>query len=278
MQIPASEHLGLTETGGRVHSVHRLVDFSDPPIVETVLGVFFVPLSGFGILHQGAYWSRVRARYPRYEVMPAIGESEIRFGPQGMQLTIPRALLIEHSGAQLVQLQSNGFFRNWRKVPETPGYIHYDVMRPSFGRDWDEFLGFLTQEGISEPEILEAQVTYINQFVRGSDWDSAEDLAALLKMRDLIPQNELIAGVSRFSFHKTFELKGNAGRLEVFAQPGIRQVDGKEIMQLTLTAAGKPHVTATSNLMGWFDLGHAAVVTTFDEMTSDEAHKRWGKK
>jgi uncharacterized protein (TIGR04255 family) len=210
--------------------------------------------------------------------MPAIGETELRIGPQGFQPLSVRALLVEGSDGQLVQVQNNGFFRNWRKSPSIPGYIHYDVMRPSFERDWEQFVQFLGQEQLPVPEIMEAQVTYINQFVRGAEWDTFDELAHIFKAPDLVPRNETISGLRMFSFLRIFELNNNAGRLEVAAQPAVRQIDGKEIVQFTLTAAGKPKSSATSDLMAWFDLGHAAVVRTFDDMTSDEAHGKWGKK
>lgn len=247
-------------------------------MVETVLGVFFAPLQGYGLLHQGVFWDRVRSRYPKYELMAAIGESEFRIGPQGMQPPSVRALLVEDSGGQLVQVQNNGFFRNWRKSPDVSGYIHYEIMRPSFERDWKEFLNFLEAEHIKKPEIMEAQVTYINQFVRGIDWDTNDELARLFAAPNQLPANETIAGLKLFSFLKVFDLRNNEGRLEVASQPAIRQIDGKEILQFTVTAAGKPQSQSTSSLMDWFDLGHAAVVRTFDDMTSNEAHQKWGKK
>ncbi len=258
--------------------MHRIVDYDSPPVVETVLGVFFAPLQGFGLLHQGVFWDRVRSRYPKYELMPAIGETELRIGPQGFQPPSVRALLVEDSGGQLVQVQNNGFFRNWRKSPGIPGYIHYDVMRPSFEGDWEEFLQFLGQEHLPNPEVMEAQVTYINQFVRGVEWNTLHDLARIFKAPDMLPRNETISGLKMFSFLRIFELNHDAGRLEVAAQPAVRQIDGKEIMQFTLTAAGKPKSLSTTDLMAWFDLGHAAVVRTFDDMTSEEAHQKWGKK
>lgn len=270
--------LGLTKLTYLVESMHRIVDYERPPVVETVLGVFFAPLQGFGLLHQGVFWDRVRRCYPKYELMAAIGETELRIGPQGMQPPSVRALLVEESGGQLVQVQNNGFFRNWRKSPNVPGYIHYDIMRPSFERDWTEFLKFLHSEQLPEPEIMEAQVTYINQFARGVDWDTQDELNQLFRAPAVPPQNELISGLKMHSFLKVYELRDGAGRLEVAGQPAIRQIDGKEIMQFTLTAAGKPRYGSTDDLLTWFDMGHAAVVRTFDDMTSDEAHRKWGKK
>jgi len=262
---------------------HRIADFENPPVVETVLGVFFSPLHGYGALHQGVFWHRVRTRYPRYELMSPIGELEVRLGPQGLQSfqglqPFPiRSLLIDESNAQLVQLQANGFLRNWRKVPGVPGYIHYDVMRPSFERDWIEFLNFLGDERLASPEVFEAQVTYINQFVRGFEWETYDDFRRILTEWIPFHRSDIISNLKLMSFHEAYQLKDGSGRLELVAQPAIRQ-DGKEILQLTITAAGKPRSNSTEDLMAWLDSGHAAVVGTFVEATSQEAHKIWGRK
>src|SRR5208283_842698 len=116
-QKKAARSSMLNERAQSMENSYRIADFENPPVVETVLGVFFSPLSGYGPLHQGIFWQRVRNRYPRYELMSAIGEVEVRLGPQGFQPFPIRSLLIDESNAQLVQLQANGFFRNWRKAP-----------------------------------------------------------------------------------------------------------------------------------------------------------------
>jgi uncharacterized protein (TIGR04255 family) len=268
----------LNERAQSMENLQRIVDFENPPVVETVLGVFFSPLAGYGPLHQGIFWDRVRSRYPRYELMPAIGEVEVRLGPQGVQPFPVRSLLIDNSNAQLVQLQSNGFLRNWRKVPGVPGYIHYDVMRPSFEGDWIEFLDFLGDEQLASPEVFEAQVTYINQFVRGVEWEAYEDFRKILTGWAAFRQSEIVSNLKLLSFHEVYELRDGSGRLELAAQPAIRPADGKEILQLTITAAGKPQSSSTADIMTWLDSGHAAVVGSFVEATSPEAHKIWGRK
>jgi len=168
--------------------------------------------------------------------------------------------------------------RNWRKVLGVPGYIHYDVMRPSFERDWTEFLSFLHDERLASPEVFEAQVTYINQFVRGFEWKAYDDFGEILTRRADFRRSEIISHLKLFSFHEVYDLTDGSGRLEVSAQPAIRPVDGKEILQLTITAAGKPQSNSTDDIMAWLDSGHKAVVGSFVEMTSERVHKIWGEK
>ena len=58
---------------------HTLRDYSAPPVVETVLGVQFAPLS-FAIPHFGLYWSRIQSEFPQYRVLPPLGHVREQFG------------------------------------------------------------------------------------------------------------------------------------------------------------------------------------------------------
>ena len=49
-----------------------LPDFDNPPVIETVLGLQFTPLSKFDVPHYGLYWEKIRRSYDRFEVHPPI--------------------------------------------------------------------------------------------------------------------------------------------------------------------------------------------------------------
>jgi hypothetical protein len=80
------------------------------------------------------------------------------------------------------------------------------------------------------------------------------------------------------SFMTVFELPGRTGTLQVVLQPGIRKRDGKEIIQFSLTATGKPAGSSLAEILKWLDLGHVAVVTSFRDLTTPEMHRHWGIK
>src|SRR5208283_4765348 len=103
-----------------------LPDFGNPPVVETVLGVEFAPLSKWGIPHFGLFWNGIRDEYPRFEVQPPLESAPEKFTKQDKLLPqisfqlvshIPvRCWFVHQSDARLLQVQNNRFIHNWRKV------------------------------------------------------------------------------------------------------------------------------------------------------------------
>jgi len=80
------------------------------------------------------------------------------------------------------------------------------------------------------------------------------------------------------SFALSYALPEGQGNLQFVSQPGIRKSDGKEIIQLTITALGKPVSSRGTDIMQWLDLGRAAVVRGFAEFMSKDAQSTWGLK
>jgi hypothetical protein len=67
------------------------------------------------------------------------------------------------------------------------------------------------------------------------------------------------------------------GRLIVSAEPAWK-VDGSYVIQLTLVARGKPRGETLADVSEFLKLGRRHIVKGFDELTSKEMHKVWGKR
>jgi len=257
-----------------------IVDFERPPVAETALGVVFAPLSRWSVLHFGLFWDRVRANYPTTEIKAASGPGELRFSAgEGLDFnSFPvRALFVDATGTQLVQVQRNAFIRNWRQTEQTPQYEHYENVRPLFERDWDTFCKFVDQESVSAVEVVQCEVTYINHLVRGKEWENFEDVSRIFRVWSGGSVGSLRAS-QMVSFMTAYELPDNSGRLQVIVQPGIRKSDSKEIIQFVLTATGRPATSKMADILKWLDIGHIAVVTSFRDLTTPEMHSLWGIK
>jgi hypothetical protein len=75
-----------------------------------------------------------------------------------------------------------------------------------------------------------------------------------------------------------YVMPSNEGRLHVAIQPAIRQLDGKEIIQLSITGSCRPASSETAELMRCLDSCREWVVKGFDDVTSPDMHKIWRKK
>jgi uncharacterized protein (TIGR04255 family) len=121
-------------SGGRT-----LPDFDNPPAVETLMGVYFMPLTGWRVPHFGLFWERIRKDYPTVEVRSPIitgppGESrELNLPLFEAEINLPvRCWFRNRNETTLVQVQDSCFFHNWRRETNTLPYLHYDELRPTF--------------------------------------------------------------------------------------------------------------------------------------------------
>lgn len=258
-----------------------LPDFENPPAVETALGVRFAPLPGWNVFHYGPLLQEYRKEYPKHELRPPIGTVTIQVPtPDTTDFagTPVRCWFINDQSTELVQVQNDCFIRNWRKLENSQEYLHYDDSRPRFQRDWLRFVKFLSEQQLPAPEVWQCEVTYINQFVRGREWENFDDLDHLYPIWRRLPNRKLLTRSQVVNFATAYELPKNKGVLQFVSQPGVRKNDGVEIIQLTVTALGKPDSPNIDDILDWLDIGHAAALEGFKEFTSDAAHAIWRMK
>ncbi len=262
------------------------VDFDRPPVIETLLGVQFVPLRKLTLAYMGLYWGEIRTEYPSQEVQPPLvpiveefpARMNTGFGIELSPEPDARCWFIDASTTQLIQIQRDRFIRNWRKgAPPNDRYPRYDILRPRFEQDWSRFIAFLERETLGRPDVNQCEVTYINHIDRGAGWDSFGDLASVLTPLAR-PSGAFLPAPEALVFNARYEMSERNGRLHVAAQPAIRRDDGKEVLQVTLTARGKPASSKLSDIVKWFDLGHQWIVHGFTDITTADLHRVWGKR
>ena len=258
----------------------RIVDFEHPPLAETAHGVVCAPIGKWSALHFGLIWERFRSLYPKTEIKPAtpaVSQIELTYSLTDTVDFPIRALFIDGSGNELVQVQRNAFIRNWRQTEQTTDYQHYTNVRPRFERDWNIFCSFLDEEGLGVVEVVQCEVTYINHLVRGKEWDNFEDVSKIFRVWSGGSLGSFRAS-QMVSFTVAYDLPGNIGRLQVVVQPGIRKTDSKEIIQFALTATVKSDGSKLPEILNALDSGHVAVVTGFRDFTTTDMHSHWGIK
>jgi len=280
---PTGSGASDTSTAG---AAPRRVDFRNPPVIETLLSAQFVPLRGLTLPFIGLFWGEVRGDYPSQEVHPPLAPEieEFPAPPSRPRIELTsepdaRCWFIDSTSTQLIQIQRDRFIRNWRKAAApNDAYPRYEQLRPRFMRDWQRFLGFLEREDLGRPEVNQCEVTYINHVELGTGWRSFGELVSVLRIaapfdqRDFLPEPEMLIVNARFVMPR------KQGRLHVAAQPAIRRHDQKEILQLTLTARGKPASSGLDDILGWFDMGHNWIVQGFADITSGKMQAIWGRE
>jgi uncharacterized protein (TIGR04255 family) len=258
-----------------------LPKYKKPPVVETVLGVQFAPLTSFTIPHFGLFWSTVRDDYPRHEMKPPLGTvvENLARPPVPDRVSIKfvaepeaRCWFLNTSGTELLQLQRDRFVRNWRKVTGSEDYPSYDALKPRFVRDWSRLLGFLEREELGRPQVNQCEVTYINHLsvdveTLGEAHRFARGVAPL--SGDFLPVPETT------QLQVRYPMGDKRGRLHIAVHPGVRFDDRRPVLQLGLTARGAPTSSRLDDILSWFDVGHEWVVRGFTDFTRREMHALW---
>jgi uncharacterized protein (TIGR04255 family) len=252
-----------------------LPEYEKPPVVETALAVEFAQLRGWNVVHYGVLWERFRSRYPKFEVhphLPLLAQAEYTLQDPPL-----RCFFLDEDGTQLVQIRPGAFVRNWRARPLNDSYPRYRTIRPSFERDFEVFDQFLHDFDIPALEAWKCEVTYINHFVQGREWNDPLSLCRLMPI--LSPENlsGLLSDLVHARFVFGYQLPDDAGALQIELVPVISP-EGKQIMQLGITAVGRPKGNDIASILDWLDKGHYAVVKGFSEFTSKEAQTQyWGR-
>jgi uncharacterized protein (TIGR04255 family) len=264
--------------------------FERPPLDEMVMGLQFEPLQNFHAAHLGIFWSRIRERYPYTEdqppLVPIIELPEMRpvLPGEGASVEImkamplPRCWFISEEKTELVQVQNDRFFRNWRQVQGNEPYPRFHRLIHDFNESWNHFRRFAEDSQIGVPKARMCEITYVNSIVRGAGWSNFGELDkvfTLLRPRDpkgFLPPPEVL------SWQLKYKLPDNRGRLHVEMSPKFRGRDLQLILGLNLTARGAPASSSDQDVAAWFSLAHEWAVRAFADMTGPDAHKFWGMR
>jgi uncharacterized protein (TIGR04255 family) len=269
-------------------ATEKLPEFADPPVSEVALSIQFNPLSGWQSPHGGLYWARIKNAYPSTEVQPPLpsqielfDESQ-RWKPSfQIQLANPedvRLWFLSNSKSELIQVQNNRFVINWRKASELDQYPRYlSQLRPRFEREWSDFCEFAKEQQLGPINVLQCEVTYVNDFIKGKDWQAFPDFADLFSPIWKKNSSGFLSNLESMMVNGAVRLPDGSGRLHFSMQHAQRQSDKKEIIQFRLIARGKPMIDSLDGILSWMDSGHNVVVRAFADLTSSEAHKSWGR-
>lgn len=249
------------------------------------MGVHFARLAGWNILHFGQLHGQFRANYPKALLLPpVIDQRDLAQGVVNVQDFPYRAIFTDSHDSELVQVQSSMFLRNWKRTEATQEYTHYETLKPKFFEDWARFRGFLNENSLKSPVVLQCEVTYINHLLRGKEWDSYNDLAKLLKpiaprvsVSNTGREYRFLPEASAVSLIGGYQLSEIGVTLQISIQSAIRSPDGSEVIQMTVSAKAAPSSTADSAVSEALDRCHDSVILGFDDVITDRAHEVWGR-
>jgi uncharacterized protein (TIGR04255 family) len=261
---------------GRVTPVSRRPDaspdFENPPVVETSAGFHFAPIQGWTILQYGLLWEKLKDKYPVAEFNPPVNQPPIGMTANFSDVPV-RVSFVDSPKSNLVQVQNNFLMHNWRRSDTRTLYQHYMVTRDALFADWKVFRDFLSKQSLKPADVVRCETSYFNHLVRGEDWQEYSELSKLFPAWKGLDATGPLSKPQMISLGAWYARPH--GMLQIVAQPALRQSDGKDIIQLTLTATGLPPAQDENALFECLDACHQSALDGFAEFTSEQLQLRW---
>jgi uncharacterized protein (TIGR04255 family) len=260
-----------------------LPNFSNPPVVEVVCGIQYDGVDGWKTPHFGLYWDRIRSEFQDFEEHSPLPHLRLEVERAESRIEMPllpplrRVYFLKRPGNFLIQIQPSRFLYNWRKVHDSDAYPRFKAPYTGFVQEWQRFRQFVKDEDLGpEPRAKIFELTYINHiFDEGVSFP--KDIWSFLAFYSSTPQATTARDATGLAFQVVWPLPENLGSLILDMKHGYMGQRDKEMLLVELSARGKGSDNP-AEMEQWFLVAHDAIVTTFDALTTVEAHRIWGKK
>jgi len=263
----------------------KLASFTDPPVVEVVLGVQFEPL-GMTSGHMGWYWKEYLGDdWPEVEETNSLpdqiekfGERRIHWPKIGFQFTAGpttnRLRIIHKNRDRMIQIQDTRFIYNWVKKNGT--YPRYTTIRQEFVQHFAQFREFADKHGLAKLTPNQWEVTYVNHIPSGILWNVPADGAKVFPLLQKQPGSYGNTKFETMIGEWRSEIPPQRGRLHINLR--YQEVKGSEtsavdVLVAHLTTRGP--ITEDQDFNIGLNLGHETIVKTFVDISSDFARKHW---
>jgi uncharacterized protein (TIGR04255 family) len=192
---------------------------------------------------------------------------------------INRFWFVADPATHLIQIQRDRFIINWRKVQGDEAYPRYDKeMRPRFEREWRHFKEFINEQKLGAIDVLQCEITYVNDIIKGEGWDGMPQALELFAHWLGTGSDGFLPPPETLNIAGSFLMPGERGRFHFATQHVMRQIDQREAIQLRLVARGKPQSSDEHDIVDWLDFGREWIVRGFTDLTSPKAHEIWKRR
>ena len=227
-------------------------------------------------------WGLYRERFPKVLEQPILepqfetfGGVNAQFGPT-IHFGAPvgsRIWFLSEDENHLLQFQPDRFIANWRRQPNPRPYPRFESIAAAFADNLRQLDEQFASKFAHKIDINQAEVGYINiipveDFSEVSDW---------FRMWNSIHLNTESLNAN-FSEVIEDDASRPFARLRHDLQ-SVFSVDGKsKAYRLSLTYRGKPAGSNLSAALEFIKHGREALVQRFCEITTERAHKIWGRQ
>ena len=263
--------------------------YKKPPVVEVVWSVQFAKLPWLTAAHTGLFWELIQKAYPKCEECPPIPRTdepeELLRAPQVLaefcaKPPLCRQWFISENGNDLIQLQSDRFCVNWRKVKPGDFYPRYRYMQDRFASCWKQFCDFSGAQSGELPQVDVLEMTYVNHIFKDEGWSAPGDIGKVFPAISFQRKSDFLPLPASLGSNMVFDLKQTHGRLHVSCRHAkLLEGEQRELFRLELVARGRPEHTDDKGLLLWFSEAREWIVRGFADLTDSEVQAReWGRE
>jgi uncharacterized protein (TIGR04255 family) len=261
-------------------------DFPNAPLVEVALSIQFQPLVNFSSAHAGEFWQLLKTEFPTTQDEQPLPQINEYFGgnrpfPPSLEFGISighpgtRTFFLSQDGDYLVQVQRNRFALNWRKTSSKPEYPRYEVVRSKLEKYFLMFRKYADVAGLGSLQVDLFEAHYVNRWPLDDGKSYGEVIGDWLK---LLSNDVTSLKMEQASISTQYLITGKSmqptGRLYLNLNPAVNQL-GKFGVNLELICRTLPFEDGALAEFSPLDLAREKIVTTFEQITSDSAHKFW---
>ena len=261
----------------------HLPEFLNPPLHEVVLGVQFNPPRGYQQIRAGEVWDLFRTDYPSVQELQALPPTFETFGlpSSSAQLMLrsgashDRFWFLTTKGDELIQFQQDRLLHNWRKVGEgTNEYPRFEGMVKRFEDELVQFESYVNSLAPQALLVTQYEITYVNHISS----QSGEALLVGDWLRPLCLQVPIQADDFSLTLRQTIRDDDGKpqGRLVVEAMTAFQE-DGSPLIALNITVRGAPKDATYASALDLICKGRDLIVTRFSQLTTEVAHRHWGR-
>lgn len=259
-----------------------LPSFARPPLIETVIGVQFAPIRGLSSAHLGLFWHELGTTWKLIGETEPVGQVQIesmQVAPWILRLAPPAgALRLKFGDAtetRMLQLENGWLVYNWRRRNLDDEYPRFERLLPEFRDYLGRWRAFLGSHGLGELSANLWEVCYVNAIERGPLWQSPAEWSrvfpGLLGPPVVSHAGEVTSGAAQWRF----PLTGTQGTLEITLDQVPADANRSEALRMMQLARGM--LRDSNGIEPGLEHGHEVIVRTFAEVSSEAAHRHWGR-
>ncbi len=255
----------------------QLLSYDQPPVSEVICSVLFDPIEALLTPHIGLLWQRFQPDYPFCHEVPPVEPTIEVFNHQvaepRLELTdippLPRVWFISSDETKVVQIQRDRLIHNWRKLSSDSEYPRYKNIIKGFQEHLGTLTSFLQEAELGEIQILQYDLSYVNQIPQGEAWETLEDIGKIFPdFKWQTNPSRFLSKPEKIDWDLTFDLPDEIGRLHISIRNVIFKNHPTLLFELTVRGIGS--YNSRGSLETWFDIAHKYLVQGFADLTDEK--------